>query len=126
MEEDNPVVSRHETAHGTLGSYITGFALSVLFTLAPYYLVVNNVVTGPTLVLLIGFALLQLLVQLVFFLHLGRESKPRWNAMLLLFAALVVIIVVVGSLWIMNNLNYNMMSPAETEQRLLQEEGIHR
>lgn len=126
-DEDSVIVSHEGASHGTLGMYMTGFALSILFTLAPYYLVVHGVVSGRSLmVLLAGFAVLQLLVQLVFFLHLGRESKPRWNAMILAFAALVVLIVVIGSLWIMYNLNYSMMTPAETDRHLLHEEGIQK
>lgn len=125
-DHDDPIVSHHEAAHGTFGSYAIGFVLSILFTLTPYYLVTHKVLTGSVMVItLIGFAILQLLVQLVFFLHLGRESKPRWNIMLLLFAGLVVLIVVVGSLWIMNNLNYNMMPPMEMDEKLLHDEGMH-
>lgn len=90
--------------------YVIGFVLSIILTLVAYILVVNHVMSGAGLVaVIVGLAIIQLFVQLFFFLHLGEESKPRWNLMSLLFAAMVVIIVVFGSLWIMNNLNYNMM-----------------
>jgi cytochrome o ubiquinol oxidase subunit IV len=56
---------------------------------------------------IIVLAVSQLFVQLLFFLHLSRESRPRWNLIVLLFAAMVLLIVVLGSLWIMNNLNYH-------------------
>jgi cytochrome o ubiquinol oxidase operon protein cyoD len=56
---------------------------------------------------------------------LGRESKPRWKFIFLLFALLVVGIVVGGSLWIMNNLNYHMMlSPQQTTQYLNSQDGL--
>lgn len=91
-------------------SYVIGFVSSIILTLVAYILVVNHVMSGAGLVaVIVGLAIIQLFVQLFFFLHLGEESKPRWNLMALLFAAMVVIIVVFGSLWIMNNLNYNMM-----------------
>ncbi len=58
---------------------------------------------------LFGLALVQSLVQLIFFMHLGIESKPRWNLITFLFLIFVLIIVVGGSIWIMQNMNYNMM-----------------
>jgi cytochrome o ubiquinol oxidase subunit IV len=106
--------SDQEISHGSIGSYIAGFLLSLLLTLTAYLLVWRHVSTshsaighGVLIPMVVGLALTQLLVQLVFFLHLDTESKPRWNLTVLLFAATVVIIVVFGSLWIMNNLNYH-------------------
>jgi cytochrome o ubiquinol oxidase operon protein cyoD len=99
------------TKHSNLGSYISGFILSIILTLAAYFMVVNKVVAGKALIAsIIGLAVVQLFVQLLFFLHLGRETKPRFNLMIFLFATLVVTIVVGGSLWIMYNLDYNMMN----------------
>ena len=57
---------------------------------------------------IIFLAVVQLVVQLVFFLHLGRERQPRWNLLAFAFMAIVLLILVLGSLWIMNNLNYHM------------------
>lgn len=127
-ENEEAVISKHDAGHGSLGSYATGFVLSILFTLAPYHIVTGKLIEGPLLVVaLISFALLQLMVQLIFFLHVGRESHPRWNTMALLFAVMVVFIVVVGSLWIMDNLNYNMMmSPTEMNNHMMHEEGIYK
>lgn len=102
-------------------SYLTGFALSILFTLLPYHIVVGQLLDGMLLVLsLVVFAIAQLLVQLYYFLHFGRGSDARWNVVVFLFMILIVLIVVVGSLWIMNNLNYNMMmSPEEMDAHML-------
>lgn len=72
---------------------------------------------------LIGFAISQLLVQLIFFLHLGRGSNVRWNILVFLFATLVILIVVIGSLWIMNNLDYNM-GGHDMENEIIKDEGI--
>lgn len=121
------ITARHNTSHGSLKSYTAGFALSIILTLAPFYIVVNELVSGWTLVFgLFGFAIAQLLVQLQFFIHLGEESKPRWNLIMFLGMALILMIVVFGSLWIMNNLNYHMMPAGhEAEKQLLEEEGIH-
>ena len=104
--------SPKNTYHPTLGAYVTGFVVSLLLTILAYLVVVKDIVdirlVVPVIVIL---AVTQLVVQLVFFLHLGRETKPRWNMMAFLFMLLVVFIVVAGSLWIMKNLQYNMSMP---------------
>lgn len=108
-------------------AYVTGFILSVALTLTAYFFVVEEKFAAKTLLISIaGLAVVQLIVQLVFFLHLGRESKPRFNLLMLIFAAGVVFIVVFGSLWIMINLdnNHELLSPQEAGQYLLEDEGI--
>ncbi|MFN7093920.1 MAG: cytochrome o ubiquinol oxidase subunit IV [Burkholderiales bacterium] len=96
--------------HGTLKSYIVGFILSIVLTIIPYLIVVDHMLIGNALLLtVVGLAVLQLLVQLVFFLHLSTASEQRWNLMTFMFTILILIILVVGTLWIMWNLNYNMM-----------------
>ncbi|MDB5160229.1 MAG: cyoD [Candidatus Saccharibacteria bacterium] len=106
-------------------SYVVGFVLSILTTLAAYLIVVKHLWPMQTLVyIVLGVAVVQLVVQLVFFLHIGRGSK--WKFITFLFAILVVLIIVVGSIWIMNNLNYNMihMSPDQMQLYMHQNEGI--
>lgn len=113
------------TQHGSLISYCIGFVLSIVFTLLAYWLVVYDVFTGGLLVAaIVLLAIAQLLVQLLFFLHLGKEKAPRWNLIVFSFMILVVIIVVGGSLWIMKNLDYHGMTPQQTDTYLLEEEGI--
>jgi cytochrome o ubiquinol oxidase operon protein cyoD len=114
-----------QRANESVGSYITGFVLSVICTLIPYSLVVNKTVTGNSLLaVIVGFATLQVLIQVFFFLHLGRGPKPLYN--IAFFAATVGIIMVVvgGSLFIMNNLHYNMLPPSDTAKQLAEGEGI--
>lgn len=96
--------------HGTVSSYIVGFILSILLTIVPYAIVTKHIFSTTTTFIAISIlALLQLFVQLVYFLHLGKESKPKWNMLAFAFTVIVVAILVVGSLWIMYNLDYNMM-----------------
>ncbi|HSI20672.1 MAG TPA: cytochrome o ubiquinol oxidase subunit IV [Verrucomicrobiae bacterium] len=115
-----------EAGHGTLTSYSIGFALSIILTLIPYFFVANHMLNGAALVWsVVTLALVQLFVQLVFFLHLGRDSKPRWNLVVFVFTILVVLILVFGTLWIMKNLDYNM-SPMEVESHILNDEAIPR
>jgi len=106
-----------------VASYVIGFIMAVALTLIAYCIVVNHLLSGMTLaVVLMGLAAVQLLVQLVFFLHLGRDKKSRWNVASFYFMAMVLLIVVVGSLWIMNNLNYNMMmTPEQMNEYMLKE-----
>jgi len=106
----------------SLSAYVIGFTLSLMLTLVAYFSVVNEALTGRALLLMVvGLAVAQLLVQLVFFLHLGRENKPRLNLLIFSFAALVIGIVVIGSLWIMDNLNYHMMTPHQMDEHMMQE-----
>ncbi|HSW98436.1 MAG TPA: cytochrome o ubiquinol oxidase subunit IV [Candidatus Saccharimonadales bacterium] len=99
----------NDTSHGSFKSYTVGFGLSVLVTLGAYLAVTQHVLGRTGLIAVIfALAVVQLVVQLLFFLHLGREGKPRLNLMSFLFMLLVLVIVVAGSLWIMNNLNYHM------------------
>jgi cytochrome o ubiquinol oxidase subunit IV len=124
-DKSHTIVSRHGAHRGNLRSYSTGFILSLILTFAAYILVVENVFSGWVLFsALVGLAISQLLVQLIFFLHLGSESKPRWNLLVFLFMLLVLIILVFGSLWIMNNLNYHNMSPSDTNKYVEDEELI--
>ncbi|MFA5004032.1 MAG: cytochrome o ubiquinol oxidase subunit IV [Candidatus Saccharimonadales bacterium] len=106
----------------TLKAYVSGFVLSVALTLGAYAIVYAHVHSGHVvishavvIVSVLAFAPVQMVVQLLFFLHLGAENKPRWRQMTLIFAVLVVLIVVVGSLWIMRNLDYRM-TPKQINQ----------
>ncbi len=95
---------------GNLEAYIFGFIISILLTLASYFLVAEELLTSRFVdMMIIGLAVLQMVAQVIFFLHLGNESKPRWNLILFVFMTVVVVIIVFGSIWIMNHLNYNTM-----------------
>ncbi len=109
---------------GSFRSYLLGFLLSIFLTLAAYVIVVKHLLAGWAVLLAVaGLALGQMVVQFIFFLHLGKEAKPRWNVMVFLFMLLIVGIIVFGSLWIMYHLNYQMMTPEEMHQ-MQQHEGI--
>ena len=100
---------------GLLKSYIIGFILSIILTLLAYIPVwmqvnANHMTFSHELIIMfiIPLAFLQMLVQLLFFLHLGQESKPRWKLAMLISFFSIVLIVVIASIWIMQHLNYNM------------------
>jgi cytochrome o ubiquinol oxidase operon protein cyoD len=123
---------RPDDSHGTLRTYVMGFVLSLALTLLAFFMVNKHVSSehyelkhGFLIASVVMLAILQLLVQLTFFLHLDREKRPYWNLQVLALAVIVVGIVVGGSLWIMNNLDYHIMeSPQETEQFIIQDEGV--
>lgn len=126
MTKPQSTISKHVPSHGSVTSYTVGFILSIILTLIPFLIVVKTDMEGWLLLgTLTGFAIAQLLIQLVFFLHLGKESGTRWNLIAFLFMMLFLVIVVVGSLWIMDNLDYNMM-PDNMKEYMMHEEGVHR
>lgn len=115
-------MSHSSTPHGSYRSYIIGFGLSLLLTIGAFSIVMQQLMFGWMLVAFItAFAVAQLLVQLVFFLHVGRGAGARWNIIALLFMIMVVFIIVVGSLWIMRNLDYNMMPSHEMEEYMVEQ-----
>lgn len=123
---------KHETTtekreHATTRSYIIGFILSLVFTLIPYYLVSEHVVSGNVLLAtILGFGLIQMIIQLVFFLHLGREKKPHWQLWFLIATVGAIFVVVGGSIWIMHHLHYNMtpVTSEDAAKKLVEDEGI--
>jgi cytochrome o ubiquinol oxidase operon protein cyoD len=95
----------------TIHSYVTGFILSVMLTIVAYASIVQHTFSRAMAIgVVVVLAVVQCLVQLFFFLHLGNEKSARWKIFVLLFMLLVVGILVGGSIWIMNNLNYRMTS----------------
>lgn len=115
------------TKHSSSYSYTLGFVLSLFFTIVPYMLVTRDIVSSRIVpIALAVFAIAQVFVQLVFFLHIGQEKKPRWKVIAFNFMVMVIIILVFGSLWVMNNLNYHMLSPNDTNTYIQHEEGISR
>lgn len=98
----------HE-GYGDVTSYVIGFILSILLTIAAYFFVVENLFSGWHLVLAIsGLAITQAIVQLVFFLHLGAEKGPHWNLITFMFMFVILVVLVAGTLWIMYHLDYAM------------------
>jgi cytochrome o ubiquinol oxidase operon protein cyoD len=120
------VVSQYEADHGSVRSYSIGFGLSVILTLLAYVIAAKQLTNGWALIYaLAALAVTQLFVQLVFFLHLSRQSQARWNLVVLAFAGMVVFILVFGSLWIMHHLNayHDNLTPQQLNQSIVKDEG---
>lgn len=103
-------IKENHHGYGSYKSYLIGFAASIALTLLAYFFVAGHFFTGWVLdTVIITLSIVQVLVQLLFFLHLGDESKPYWNLIAFLFMVMVVVIIVVGSIWIIFDLDYRMM-----------------
>lgn len=98
-------------AHGSYRSYVIGFVLSVVLTAIPFALVMGDVIADTRLsaLVLMGFAVVQMVVHMVYFLHMNRTSEEGWLFSSLLFSLVLVLILLSGSLWVMHHLNTNMM-----------------
>jgi len=98
-------------------SYSIGYGLSVVWTFLAYLTVAFATFSRTVIVaILVILAGLQLATQMVCFLHITEKATPRWRLVAAAFTVLILVIVVAGSLWIMNSLNYNMhMTPDQMD-----------
>ena len=88
--------------HGSVASYVIGFVLSIVLTIIPLIIVMNEMFSRTaTFVIIFIAAVLQFIVQLFFFMHLKETEKPRWNVMLLVLGIIILVTIVGGSIWIM-------------------------
>ena len=96
--------------HLTLDGYLIGFGLSVILTAIPFWLVMSGVLESKnaTAFAITILAVAQIVVHMVYFLHLDARSEAGWNMMALIFTAVILIIALTGSLWIMYHLKVNM------------------
>jgi cytochrome o ubiquinol oxidase subunit IV len=90
--------------------YVIGFAVALCLSVVSYLMVTQRWFESATLTMavLLLFASAQLIVQLVCFLHLGVQGRSRSRTMSLGFTILMMLVIVIGSLWIMRNLDYRM------------------
>ncbi|AZF60045.1 cytochrome o ubiquinol oxidase subunit IV [Pseudomonas sp. R11-23-07] len=101
----------HDSSHGSVKSYAIGFILSVILTLIPFGLVMYPTLPKSiTLMIVLAFAVIQVLVHLVYFLHLDRSKEQRENVIAFVFAGLVIVLLVGLSLWIMFSIHTYMMA----------------
>ncbi|GAB2587082.1 cytochrome o ubiquinol oxidase subunit IV [Dyella jejuensis] len=96
--------------HVTLKGYLTGFGLAAILTAIPFWLVMSGAFakSGPASVLILMLAAIQIVVHMVYFLHLNTKSEGGWNMLALVFTIVLVVIALSGSIWIMYHLNDNM------------------
>lgn len=96
-------------ARGVIG-YLVGLGLAILLTAASFWSVYTHVIYGPAVpIALVTFAVAQMGVHLVFFIHITTAPDNTNNVLALAFGVLIVCIIIFGSLWIMGHLNHNMI-----------------
>lgn len=112
-ESDREEVRGHgdEAGHGSFRGYVTGFVLSVILTAIPFWLVMGGVLgdNRTTGLAIMALAVVQIVVHMVYFLHMSTKSEGGWTILALIFTLTLVIITLIGSVWVMYHLNTNMM-----------------
>jgi len=100
-----------EAAHSTLKGYLTGFVLAVILTAIPFWIVMSGGLakSSTTALVVLGLAAVQIVVHMIYFLHMNAKSEGGWNMLALIFTLVLVVITLSGSIWIMYHLNNNMM-----------------
>ncbi|GIZ50319.1 cytochrome o ubiquinol oxidase subunit IV [Noviherbaspirillum aridicola] len=97
--------------HGSLKSYTIGFVLSVILTAIPFWLVMGNVLenSSTTAMVILGFGAVQIVVHMIYFLHMNTKSEGGWTMLAFIFTLVLLVITLAGSIWVMYHLNHNMM-----------------
>ncbi|MEM8877889.1 MAG: cytochrome o ubiquinol oxidase subunit IV [Pseudomonadota bacterium] len=116
----DPAHGGDHAGHATYRAYLTGFALSVVLTIIPFWMVLgqptDNVYIALTVIFSLGAA--QIMVHVYYFLHVNLKAEQGWQAMSLGFTFMLVVIVLAGSIWVMFHLNENMMPAHEQIERV--------
>ena len=97
--------------HSTFSGYMIGFFLSIILTAIPFAVVMGDVFENRTTTVLVisAFAVVQILVHMVFFLHMNGKVEGGWTLLSTIFSVIFVFIVISGTLWVMYHMNTNMM-----------------
>ncbi|WP_322003491.1 cytochrome o ubiquinol oxidase subunit IV [Marinobacter alexandrii] len=105
--------------HGSFKGYVTGFVLSVILTAIPFWLVMGDVLgsKGLTGFVILGFAAVQIVVHMIYFLHMNTRSESGWTFLALVFTIMLVVITLSGSIWVMYHLDSNMMPESAHDMR---------
>lgn len=116
---DNVHGSAHalvDLPHATLRGYLTGFVLAAVLTIIPFWLVMGHVLqsNGLTILIVLGLGVAQILVHMVYFLHMNTSSEGGWNMLALIFTLTLVVIMLGASSWVIIEENANMMPMSMT------------
>ena len=110
MNHDPSLPEIQKQWHGSFAAYLIGFILSLLLTFLAYYLVAEKLLTTHFFIFpLLVIGTTQAIIQLLFFLHIGKESQPRWRMLVFVWMITVLLIIVLGTIWIMFNLDSRVM-----------------
>ncbi len=99
--------------HG-LRTYLIGLGLATVMTIASFWAAQTHLIYGPGIsVAIVVLAIAQMGIHLVFFLHITTAPDNANNVLALAFGILIACLVIFGSLWIMANLDHNMLPPQQ-------------
>jgi len=101
----------HQGSHGTRRAYLIGFGLSLLLTAIAFWLVMSGALPSKqaTAAAIALLAIVQIVVHMVYFLHMNARVENGWSLLALIFTLILVVITLSGSLWVMYHLDSNMM-----------------
>lgn len=113
-------MSAENSTHASYRSYIIGFVLSVILTVIPFYVVMAEVEMDIlwAMAIIFGLGAIQIMVHVHYFLHVSVGAEDGWQFMSLLFTAVVLVIILAGSIWVMFHLHENMMPAHDTIERV--------
>lgn len=105
--------------HSTFNGYMTGFVLAVILTAIPFAIVMGKVFdkSSTTAFVILALAVVQIVVHMIYFLHMSTKTEGGWSLLALVFTLVLVVITLSGSIWVMYHLNYNMMPPSMQEMK---------
>ncbi len=97
--------------HYTLRGYLLGFGVAALLTVAAFWIVMTGAIphAGTASAVVVALAIAQILVQTGAFLHVNARAQGGWTLIAYVFTAVLLVITIAGSVWIMYHLNLNMM-----------------
>jgi cytochrome o ubiquinol oxidase operon protein cyoD len=104
------VDSHSGASHVSTGKYMIGFGLAIVLTLISFGIVAAG--TRPISVAVVGLviaAVIQILVHLHYFLHLDRSKEKQWDFISIAFTALILVIFIAGTVWVIFSLNSRLM-----------------
>lgn len=106
-------------SHSTFKGYMTGFVLAVILTVIPFWLVMGKVLPNSNItgLVILGIAAVQIVVHMIYFLHMNTSSEGGWSLLALAFTVVLLVIMLSGSIWVMYHLNTNMMPHTMQEMK---------
>ena len=110
---------RGGASHSTFKGYMTGFVLAVILTAIPFWLVIGKVLptSNITGLVILAIAAVQIVVHMIYFLHMNTRSEGGWSLLALAFTVVLLAIMLSGSIWVMYHLNANMMPHSMQEMK---------
>ncbi|MBT9385001.1 cytochrome o ubiquinol oxidase subunit IV [Pseudooceanicola sp. CBS1P-1] len=112
-------------SHGTMGKLMMGFAMSIILTIIPFGIVMGDPAMSSNMKIgiIMGLGAIQIIVHLVYFLHLDTKGEGGWTMAATMLAIVILVIVMAGSLWVMHNMNENMMPMPNDMKALMDAQG---